>query len=127
MFRIVVAVVVSFLVFAPAARADDDKRKKELKALAERLSGLPAEVSKRPNAEAVDAIFTQALNRAAKPEELQNTGGFLDKAKDRENALRDVLWAVVNSKEFMQVHDITLAEVSAISAAVTRPKAKEKK
>lgn len=95
-------------------------------ALADRLSALPAQLgkSKSTDPQVARTLYGEALKRVPTDKEIELIAAHLLKAKDREAAIRDVLWAIVNSKEFMKVHDCTIAEAMKISEKVTNPKAK---
>jgi hypothetical protein len=54
-----------------------------------------------PNARIVEELYLAALCRPPTERELQKTLAVLDGAKDRRAALEDVLWGVLNAKEFL--------------------------
>lgn len=55
----------------------------------------------KSNRAMVEELFLSALCRMPSPAEASAIGARLDTAADRRTALEDVLWALVNSKEFM--------------------------
>ncbi len=55
----------------------------------------------RPTYELVDELYWVALSRAATPEERQASAAHVDSQSDRRPGLEDVLWALMNSKEFL--------------------------
>jgi hypothetical protein len=55
----------------------------------------------RSNREIVQELFWTALTRAPTREELDNLLPGLDSAKDRRAELEDILWGLLNSKEFV--------------------------
>jgi hypothetical protein len=61
---------------------------------------------KLPMKEIVDELYLGALSRYADPRELQTTLSFIDKAgpTGQRAAVEDVLWTLINSKEFMFNH-----------------------
>jgi hypothetical protein len=61
---------------------------------------------KLPIKEIIDELFLGALSRYPDPRELQTTLSFIDKADPigQRPALEDVLWTLINSKEFMFNH-----------------------
>jgi len=67
-----------------------------------RLKKLAAE--EPDNAKAVEAIFLSALSRRPNDQELAAVLGALEGAENREAALQDVFWAVLNTKEFAFNH-----------------------
>jgi RNA polymerase sigma factor (sigma-70 family) len=73
-----------------------------------RLGRLPAELvkAKKCDADAVDALYLAVLLRLPSEKERATLVAHLRCAKDREEGLRDVTWALVNSKEFLQLHGL---------------------
>lgn len=61
---------------------------------------------KLPMKEIVDELYLGAFSRYPNPQELQTTLSFIDKAgpTGQRAALEDVLWTLINSKEFMFNH-----------------------
>ena len=59
---------------------------------------------KRPPAYIIEQIFVRCLNRPPRPDELQKLTAAVDANKDKVQALEDVFWAVLNSREFMFNH-----------------------
>lgn len=57
--------------------------------------------SGRSSAELVDELFWSALSRGPNDDERRSCVVLLDKAKDRRLALEDVVWSLVNAKEFL--------------------------
>jgi hypothetical protein len=55
----------------------------------------------RSNREIIDELFLAALSRSPSPAEQSAIVSRVDAAPDRRAALEDVLWALLNSKEFM--------------------------
>ena len=51
--------------------------------------------------EAVDELYWVALSHAPERAELERHVSYIEKAEDRREALEDVAWGVVNSKEFL--------------------------
>lgn len=61
--------------------------------------------AKKTDAEIVEELYLAALARQPKDEEKQQSAQYLSKNKDsREQALQDLLWAVLSTKEFMLNH-----------------------
>jgi hypothetical protein len=52
-------------------------------------------------AEITDEIFWTALSRAPSPRELERGTAHLQATSDRRQACEDLLWALLNSKEFI--------------------------
>jgi hypothetical protein len=55
-------------------------------------------------AKAVDTLYVLVLSRRPRPEEVERVIRYVDRAGDRPKALGDVLWALLNSAEFMLNH-----------------------
>lgn len=60
--------------------------------------------SKLSNEDIVRVIFRTALARAPKDTELSTIKRVINEADSRDDAIRDVFWAVLNSKEFAFNH-----------------------
>lgn len=54
--------------------------------------------------EMVTELFLTALSRPPSSAELSRTLAYIDAAKDKQKAIEDVLWVILNSKEFMFNH-----------------------
>jgi hypothetical protein len=57
--------------------------------------------SGKSNREIVTDVFWTSLSRGPSTEELGRMTGLLDRSQDRRPALEDIVWALVNSKEFI--------------------------
>src|SRR5437867_3959688 len=68
----------------------------------ERLASYPAELvkDKKTDAEVAEILFQAAMKRAPTAKDKDVVAQFLGKAKVRETACQDVLWALVSTKEF---------------------------
>ncbi len=55
----------------------------------------------RSSGEIIESLYWSALTRDPSPEELARFSQYLDNAKDRRAALEDILWSLLNSKEFL--------------------------
>jgi hypothetical protein len=64
-----------------------------------RISRLLA--SGKSNGEMIDELYLAALSRMPSDEERTVTVGLVDRAKDRRAVLEDVLWGMLNAKEFL--------------------------
>jgi hypothetical protein len=53
------------------------------------------------NTAIVDEFFLAALSRPPTPAEREGILSRIDSAEDRRTGLEDVLWAILNSKEFL--------------------------
>ena len=59
---------------------------------------------KKTPAQIIEQMYIRALSRAPRPEEMAKLLAAVDAAKDKKQALDDVFWAVLNSREFMFNH-----------------------
>lgn len=87
-----------FVFSASSAYADDAL-------LANRIGKLSAQLaaSKKMDADVVDSLFVGVLMRLPTDAEREPTTKFFGRAADRKTAIVDVLFALVNSKEFIQI------------------------
>jgi hypothetical protein len=85
-----------------------DQKLADLAAHIKKLGRLPAELtkSKKSDAEIVNALFRASLNRAPGDSERAALTKYLASAKDRTQKSRDILWALVNSNEFLKLHNL---------------------
>ena len=60
--------------------------------------------AKKSNEDIVRELYLSALARQPSPEEMQAADKYLQGREDREKALEDVLWALLNAKEFLFQH-----------------------
>lgn len=60
--------------------------------------------AKKPHAEIVDELYLAALCRHATPEEIKAAEEFLADGANPTEVYQDLLWALLNSKEFLFVH-----------------------
>jgi Protein of unknown function (DUF1549)/Protein of unknown function (DUF1553) len=67
-----------------------------------RLAGWVKE--EKPAVELVDAIFWTVLSRAPTADETSRLAAHLDSGSDRRKTTEDVVWALLNSKEFLFHH-----------------------
>jgi RNA polymerase sigma factor (sigma-70 family) len=79
-----------------------------IEAVMKRLGALSAKLaqSKKSDAELVDALFDAALNRLPAAEERANMLNHFQGGKDRFETGRDILWALVNSREFLKRNNL---------------------
>ena len=59
---------------------------------------------KKPSREIIEELYLTAFARRATPEEMQKNLAHVEKEKSPQQGLEDVLWAILNSKEFMFNH-----------------------
>jgi RNA polymerase sigma factor (sigma-70 family) len=92
----------------PIKEQPKDKKPEDLATHIKKLGRLPAELTKakKSDAEIVDALFRASLNRGPVDAERAAVTKLLDGAKDRTQKSRDILWALVNSHEFLKLHNL---------------------
>ena len=56
------------------------------------------------SSEIVDEIYLAAYCRPPKDDERTSATSYIDLASDKQKAAQDLLWAVLNSREFMYNH-----------------------
>jgi hypothetical protein len=59
---------------------------------------------KKTPAQVIEHLYIRCLSRAPKPDELKTLLALVDKSADKKQALEDVFWAIMNSREFMFNH-----------------------
>jgi hypothetical protein len=59
---------------------------------------------KKTPAQIIEHLFIRCLSRPPRPEELKNLLSLVEKNPDKKQALDDVFWAILNSREFMFNH-----------------------
>src|SRR5207237_4829158 len=59
---------------------------------------------KKTPAQVIEYLYIRCLTRPPKPEELKALLALVDKNPDKKQALDDVFWAIMNSREFMFNH-----------------------
>jgi hypothetical protein len=59
---------------------------------------------KKPPRDVVEELYRTALRRRPTAAELKRTLAHVEAAPDKQKAVEDVLWAILNSKEFMYNH-----------------------
>ena len=60
--------------------------------------------AKKPIKEIVDELYLGGYSRMPRPKELHATLQYVDGQEKKQQALEDVLWTILNSKEFMFNH-----------------------
>ncbi len=60
--------------------------------------------AKKPGKEAIEDLYLASLSRYPTPAELKRTLAHVEEADNKQQALEDILWALVNSKEFSFNH-----------------------
>ena len=105
--------VATLCVLAPAAPTFAEEPRYPVPVI-ERLGKLPFELTKakKTDAEIADAIFLAALVRLPTDGERRKCVDHIatkhekDKEKGRVEAIQDLTWALINTKEFMKLHGI---------------------
>ena len=109
MLRTLLASVVVFALAAPASAENPEP-------LLKRVGALPTELVKagRTDAEIVDALYFITHGRLATEKEKDTSVKYLAAAKKRDDAGRDLAWALVNSKEFLKLHSLDADPAAAL-------------
>jgi hypothetical protein len=58
----------------------------------------------KPNAEIVEELFLRTFSRRPTADELASAVGLLEKSMDKKGTVEDLLWSLVNAKEFLFNH-----------------------
>jgi hypothetical protein len=87
----------------------------------ERLASYPAELvkDKKTDAEVAEILFQAAMKRAATPKDKDVVAQHLARAKVRETGCQDVLWALINTKEFAKAHGLTVEQALELGNKIT--------
>jgi hypothetical protein len=59
---------------------------------------------KKTDGEAIEELYLAALSRLPRSEEVETAAAYVSSVSNRQQALEDVLWSLLNSKEFMFNH-----------------------
>jgi hypothetical protein len=59
---------------------------------------------KKPTADMIGELYLTALSRTPTAAERKRLSDYIDNAKDKQRAVEDVLWALLNTREFMFNH-----------------------
>ncbi len=59
---------------------------------------------KKPLKEAIEELYLAAYSRLPRPEELSRSLGVVNGLENKQQGLEDVLWVILNTKEFMFNH-----------------------
>ena len=59
---------------------------------------------KKPTSDMIDELYAAALSRPATPAEKKRVTEYIEKAENKQRAVEDVLWALLNTREFMFNH-----------------------
>jgi hypothetical protein len=59
---------------------------------------------KRPHEERISELYLTALSRKPTPEELATLTGYINKKGNDQTAYEDIIWALINTKEFLFNH-----------------------
>jgi hypothetical protein len=59
---------------------------------------------KKPTGEMIDELYLTALGRLPTSAEWKRLNDHIEKAKDKQRAVEDALWAILNTREFLFNH-----------------------
>src|SRR5262245_60882585 len=97
--------------------------------LVQRMATLPAGLVQTTKTDKglLDGLFLATLKRLPTDANRETLGRHLKKAPERLRACEDIVWAVINTKEFMVVHNIaTFEHLFEFSDEVERARKKKK-
>lgn len=96
---------------AKAVKSEDEKqietakkRLKEAEQLVKSLQPKRAEAAPVAADQLIEEAYLRTLSRFPTAQEKEVASGYLQEAKDRASGTRDLLWALINTKEFMVNH-----------------------
>lgn len=123
MTRHLLAAPVTFLLVAALAvpaEAEEDAPPGLVEHL-DRIGHLPADLIKarKTNAEITDALYLAALARLPTDAQKERAAKHFAAAENREEAARDLAWALVNTKDFLKLHGMD-KEIAASLALLNR-------
>lgn len=113
--------ILPFLLAAPLALlVATPSRSEGRDELATRLGRLPRALveCQKTDAQIVEALVKAAMDRAPTDTEMKAGSDHIARARDREEASRDLLWALISTREFMAKHNLTFAELNDFSQKV---------
>jgi hypothetical protein len=101
-----IALTILFAFTTPVSA--DDETPADLAERVERIGRLPTELgkAKKTDPETVEALFLATLSRLPTDKEKETATKHLGTAKNREEAVRDVAWSLVNTKEFSKLQGL---------------------
>ena len=67
-------------------------------------SGRITQLEKKDDQEAIGELYLVTLSRAPTPEEFRNASAVIAGSENRRQGLEDLLWALLNSREFLFIH-----------------------
>lgn len=82
--------------------ANSDELENKLASREGRIARMMA--ASRPIPEAVDELYLSALSRRPTERELTTTVSYVEAQENKQQALEDILWTILNSKEFLFNH-----------------------
>ena len=122
MFRCCFAILLAIpVMLAPSAVADEPNANGLDKAkFAERTAARAAAIlrSTKTNGEIVDDLIWAIMRRKPTENEVKITTELFSTRPDREAAGRDVIWALMNTKEYLKLMDFTSDDVEKINAMI---------
>jgi hypothetical protein len=82
--------------------ANSDELENKLASKEGRIAKLIAD--KKPIPEMIDAVYLSAFARRPTDQERDTTAGYVEAQENKQQAMEDVLWTIINSKEFLFNH-----------------------
>jgi hypothetical protein len=92
--------------------------------MADRLRALPATLLKRQatDDEIANAVALATLMKFPTDEQIVTMRQHLQKTRNRERACEDIIWAFMNTREFMNLHGFTMTDIQELSDLIYKKK-----
>src|SRR5438128_2372473 len=105
---------------SPSAADEPNANGLDMDKFAERTAARAAGIlrSKKTDVEIADNLIWAIMRRKPTENEIKITAELLGSRPDREAAARDVIWALMNTKEFLKLMDFTVDDVKKINEMI---------
>src|SRR5947209_4826904 len=108
----VLPLVLLFGCAVPPCAAADDPPVEDRAKLAERLRRMPEDLvrCRAPDAEIANKLFLATVRRLPTADEMERISVHFRSSKDRLTATREIVWALLNTREFKLKQEFATAE-----------------